>query len=610
MRSAPILAVVLLVCSLPASGQTAPNGEELYQTHCATCHAQAAGNTPNIEIMRQLRPEAIVTSLTYGRMLIQALHLSDAERRAIAEFVANRPLAPPAPPSRVNRCTTPRAMTAIARGPAWNGWGNGVANTRYAKDGGLTAADLPRLRLKWTFGYAGVDSARAQPAVAGGRLFVASENGEVHALDPKSGCLHWTFRAEAGVRTGLSVGAYRSAGRAGRAGRAGTAGTAVFFGDSRANAYAVDATTGRQIWIRKVDEHRNASITGTPTYHNGRLYVPVQGLNEEGQGARPQYECCTFRGSVSALDADTGAVVWKRYTMPEAAPRAKNQEGVQTWGPAGGGIWSSPTIDVKRNMVYVAIGNGYADPPQPTTDAVMALDIGSGTVKWVNQVTPNDTWLLGCPARSPDNPNCPAERGPDFDLSASPVLTSAGGRDLLVLAQKSGMGYALDPDREGATVWTYRFGQGSAMGGVWGAAVDERHAYFGVADLLTKQPGGLRAVNLATGAEVWSMPPQERLCSPRPTCRAGQGAALTVIPGAVLSGSLDGGLRAYSAANGAIVWQFNTNREFQTINGVNAKGGGLDGPGAIVVDKMLYVNSGYGGFIGNPGNVLLAFGLD
>ena len=164
-----------------------------------------------------------------------------------------------------------------ATGPSWNGWGNGVNNARYAKTGGLTAADLPRLKLKWAFGYAGVDSARAQPALAGGRLFVASENAEIHALDPKTGCTHWTVRARMGVRTALSVGPYRTPG---------ASGYAVFFGDGRANVYALDANTGRELWVRKVDDHRFAAITGAPTYHNGRLYVGVQGLNEEGQGGR------------------------------------------------------------------------------------------------------------------------------------------------------------------------------------------------------------------------------------------------------------------------------------------------------------------------------------
>jgi polyvinyl alcohol dehydrogenase (cytochrome) len=608
--SIAVLTVALVgVLSSDAAAQrpratAAPNGSALYDANCAQCHSQttAGTQTPGREALQQLSPEAIVTAMTFGRMQVQAIALSDADKRAVAEFLTGKRVAPAGPPVVVNRCTASPAIADPTRGPSWNGWGNGVTNTRYAKTGGLTATDLQRLKLKWAFGYAGVDSARAQPAVAGGRLFVASENGEVHALDPKTGCTHWTFRALKGVRTALAVGPYRM--------RSGARGHAVFFGDGSANAYAVDATTGRQIWVRKVDDHRFAAITGAPTYYNGRLYVPVQGLSEEGQGGRPQYECCTFRGSVVALNANTGGLIWKRYTIDAPKPRGKNKDGVPQWGPAGGGIWSSPTVDVKRNMIYVATGNNYAEPSQPTTDAVMALDMASGTIKWVNQATPGDNWTLGCRQENPDNANCPATLGPDFDFSASPTLTTVSGKDLLVLPQKSGMSYALDPDREGAVVWKQRIGQGSGLGGQWGGAVDEQHAYFGVSDLLTNNPGGMRAVSLATGEQVWSMPPQPRLCPESRTCRASQGAAVTAIPGAVLSGSLDGGMRAYAAADGKILWTFDTNRDFETVNGVKAKGGGLEGPGAIVVDGMLYFNSGYGGFVGNPGNVLLAFGLD
>jgi polyvinyl alcohol dehydrogenase (cytochrome) len=342
------------------------------------------------------------------------------------------------------------------------------------------------------------------------------------------------------------------------------------------------------------------------------LYVPTSGLGEEGQGGRPQYECCTFRGSVTALDVTNGNVFWKSYVITEEPkPRSKNKEGVQTWGPSGGGIWAAPTIDVKRNAIYVSTGNGYSGPPQPTTDAVIALDLQSGKIRWVNQTTPNDVWTLGCQPENPNNPNCPEKLGPDLDFSASPILTTLpGGRDLIVIPQKSGLAFALDPDKQGAIVWQYRAGQGSGLGGVWGAAVDDRRAYVSVADMLTKAPGGMHAVNLETGERVWYTPPAPRLCGSAPGCTAGQGAAVTAIPGIVFSSSMDGGLRAYAAENGTVVWEFDTNREFQTVDGVKANGGAMDGPGPVVAGGMLYVNSGNAGIIGRPGNVLLAFGVD
>jgi polyvinyl alcohol dehydrogenase (cytochrome) len=587
----------------------AQDGAAVFEASCATCHASAdaaqRARNPSIDTLRRLTPEAILNSLLNGKMRIQAVSLSDAERRAVAEFLGGRALDTTSERAPGPACS----VTTPFRGPSgsgeWNGWGSGPRNTRFANNGGLSAADLPKLKLKWAFGFASVTSARAQPALVGNRLFVASDAGDVHALDPRTGCAHWSFRAQATVRTGLLVAPYTSPTSPARSG------WAVFFGDLRANAYALDASTGQLLWMRRVDDHPYAAITGSLAYHDGRVFVPVQGLNEEVQGGRPEYECCTFRGSVSSLDAATGASVWKTYTVGEKQPRGTNARGKRQWGPAGGGIWASPTIDPQRGAVYVSTGNGFADPPQPMTDAVLALDLQSGKVRWARQLLANDTWTLGCRATNPDNPNCPATLGPDFDFAASPALATIDGRDLLVLPQKSGMTYALDPDRQGAVVWQHRIGQGSGRGGQWGGAVDERHAYFGVGDATTNAPGGMVAVNLATGARVWHAPPQKTLCGvPGRDCNAAQGAAVTAIPGAVLSGSYDGGLRAYASDDGSLLWQFDTNREFTTVNGIRANGGSMDGAGPTVAGNLLFVNSGYGGIAGRPGNVLLVFGVE
>jgi polyvinyl alcohol dehydrogenase (cytochrome) len=538
-------------------------------------------------------------------MRLQGAVLTDPERRAIVQYLAGRPLDESSAIPTAGRCATSTAMSDPAAGAHWNGWGAGITNARFQprERGGLTAAQVPNLKLKWAFGFPGVTSARSQPTVAGGRLFVGSDSGVVYGLDAKTGCIYWTYRAEASIRSALVVGPR---------GGAGARDYAVYFADGIANAYALDAESGKQLWMRKLDEHRLARVTGSPTLHEGRLYVPTSGLGEEGQGGRAQYECCTFRGSVSALDVATGAVLWKSYTIvEEPKPRSKNKEGVQTWGPSGAGIWAAPTIDVKRSAIYVSTGNGYSGPPQPTTDAVIALDLKTGKIRWVNQTTPNDVWTLGCQPENPNNPNCPEKLGPDLDFSASPILTTtANGRDLIVIPQKSGLAFALDPDKQGAIVWQYRAGQGSGLGGVWGAAVDDRRAYVSVADMLTKTPGGMHAVNLETGERIWYTPPAPALCGTVPGCSAGQGAAVTAIPGIVFSSSMDGGLRAYAAESGTVVWEFNTNREFQTVDGVKGNGGAMDGPGPVAAGGMLYVNSGNAGIIGRPGNVLLAFGVD
>jgi polyvinyl alcohol dehydrogenase (cytochrome) len=235
-------------------------------------------------------------------------------------------------------------------------------------------------------------------------------------------------------------------------------------------------------------------------------------------------------------------------------------------------------------------------------------------------VTANDIFIIGCSAipglvspRSP-GPNCPpaADLGPDFDFGQPAMLVTVGGRDLLVAGQKSGLGWAFDPDKNGAIVWQYRAGKGSALGGLeFGSAVDADHAYFPVSDTIgSDKPGGLHAVKLATGQPAWVSSP------PTPKCPAGRGcnaailAAITVIPGVVFTGSNDGGVRGWSTKDGSLLWEYDTNRDFDTVNGVPAKGASINGPGPAVVDGMMFVNSGYGALGGRPGNVLLAFAVE
>jgi polyvinyl alcohol dehydrogenase (cytochrome) len=604
--------LVLFTAALFVSANTfaqAPNGQALYDKSCASCHQQPAADSraPNREALRQFSPEMIVTALTTGRMTQQGYALSEAERKAVAELLAGRAVGSPTPIPEAARCTTAApAMSDPTKGTNWNGWGGTVTNTRYvpADKGGISAPLVPRLKLKWAFGFPGVIAARAQPVVVGGRLFVSSESGDVFALSPKTGCIYWVFHGQSGIRTAVSVGQYKTP--------AGASSWGIYFADGAANAYGVDATTGKQIWMKHIDEHPGARATGSPTYYNGRVYVPLAGLNEEGQGGRATYECCTFRGSVTALDASTGATIWKTYTIAEEAKkRGVTKEGVQAWGPAGGGIWAAPTIDARRRVLYVSTGNGYADPPQPTTDAVIAMDLDKGTIKWVNQPGVREVWMMGCQAKNPDNPRCPAEQGPDHDFSASPMLTKkSNGQDILIIQSKSGMVYAFDPDKDGAKVWEYRSSPGSGLGGQWGGAVDGKLAYFGVNGTFLPTPGGMRAVKIDTGEEVWSKAPEAKLCGNGRGCSGAQGGAVTAVPGIVFSGSADGGLRAYATDDGTLIWSFDTNKEFTTVNGVKANGSTMDGPGAAVSDGMLFVNSGYGGIAGRPGNVLLAFGVE
>jgi len=328
---------------------------------------------------------------------------------------------------------------------------------------------------------------------------------------------------------------------------------------------------------------------------------------EETAASQPGYECCTFRGSLNALDAKSGAVLWRSFMAPPAEKVGTNAAGAALFGPAGVGLWSAPTIDARRGLVYIGTGNTYSAPAQPTADAIVALDLDRGTIKWIKQVTAGD--VFGC---RPGSANCGEKAGPDFDFGTPPMLvTTSGGRDLLIVGQKSGMAYALDPDKDGAILWQYRAGEGSIWGGIqWGAAVDGDRAYFPVSDIRNPKPGGLHAVNLVTGERAWYVPPPALVCGSGPGCSAALISAPTLIPGVLFTGSNDGALRAHSTKGGEVVWEFDTNREFTTLNGVRAGGGAIQGPGPTIAGGMLYLNSGYGDHLGRPGNVLLAFGVD
>jgi polyvinyl alcohol dehydrogenase (cytochrome) len=577
----------------------------LYRERCASCHepgpAQEASRAPLRSTLGALSRERIVSALAPGgAMATMAAGLTVVERGTLAAFLAKG--APLTTDPEAGRCTTPaRPLADAASLPQWNGWGNDLTNARFqpAAAAGLTPATVPRLTLKWAFGVPGVTAMSGQPTVFGGRVIFGSEAGVVYALDAATGCVRWQFKADAAVRSAVVVG--RLVGE-------GPVRYAAHFGDVRANVYGVDLATGEKIWSVKVDAHPAARITGAAALFEGRLYVPVSSI-EEVPGARPDYPCCTFRGSVVALDAATGTQVWKTFTIPEApAIVGKNAAGTPLWKPAGAAIWSAPTIDVTRRRVYVATGNAYTEPAAPTSDAVMAMALDTGAVQWVSQVTPGDAFLVGC---KPGNANCPDDAGPDFDFGNSPILRRlANGRSVIVIGQKSGVAYGLDPEAKGAVLWRYRAGQGTALGGIeWGSAADDRLMYVPVSDVLLANAGGLHAVSLGSGERVWQAPPPAVSCKGGLGCSAAQSAAISVIPGVVFSGAVDGRLRAYDAADGHVIWEVDTARDFETVNAVAASGGSIDGPGPTVAGGMLFTGSGYGRWRGRPGNVLLAFGL-
>jgi polyvinyl alcohol dehydrogenase (cytochrome) len=552
---------------------------------------------PALSTLQESPPERIYDALTTGKMADQAAALSDVQKRQVSEWLAARPLGS-ADSGGIEhmqgQCTSNPPFDPKA-GSSWNGWSADLGNTRFQSvaAAGLQAADVPRLKLKWAFGLPQGADSFSQPTVVGGRVFFGSDNGFVYSVDARTGCVYWSFRAEGAMRSAPTVAPIK--------GHSGVR-NAVFVGDMVNHTYAIDAQTGKKLWMTRVDTQPRSHMTASVKYYDGRLYVPISS-GETLMGSNPAYECCATRGVVVALDANTGKIVWRTESIAEkAAPRGKNEIGTQLWGPGGASIWNTPTIDSKRRVLYVGTGNAYTFPAAPTSDSILALDLKTGRMRWHHQEFEGDAYLSGCRPTSEAGGNCPQKLGPDWDFGgASAILhTLPDGRDILLAAGKGGVAVGLDPARQGAVLWRTKLYTGDPPGAgglvVFGATVIGTTAYYP----LNQPGGGLVALDIRDGRILWTTPPLT-------TERRGQSAAASASPGIVFTGAWDGVLRAVSD-QGKVVWEFNTARSFDTVNGVAAKGGSLGQPGATIVDGMVFLSSGYiGTQNGAVGNVILAF---
>ena len=434
-----------------------------------------------------------------------------------------------------------------------------------------------------------------QPAAVGDRLFFGSGSGTVYSLDAQTGCVYWTFQAATAVRTPITL-AKVNGGK-----------LWAFFGDGSSVVYAVDAQNGQVLWRTKVDDHKLAGITGGLAFYQGKLFVPVRSGIEEIVAAQTKYPCCTFRGSLVALDAGTGKQLWKTYTIPDPPTVVgKNSAGTDQFGPSGAGIWSAPTIDAKRKAIYVGTGNNYSSPATPYGDAILAFDLDTGSLRWSKQMN-QDVWNYSC--SQPGKLNCPEKPDHDTDIGTSPILHRLpNGKDVLLFGQKSAFVRAIDPEKRGELIWEKKIGEGGALGGVmWGLAADQSQVYVPLSDIAEKAPGGLFAFAIDDGKQAWYVPPVAPACKGKAGCSAAQMAPATAIPGAVFSGSMDGHLRAYATADGTVIWDFDTLQDFDTVNHVKAHGGSLNATGPVIAAGMMFVNSGYSQLGGMGGNVLLAF---
>jgi len=613
------LALTAFAAVPPGTRAAEISGEAVYAKNCAACHEQTAARIPSRAALMNLSSARILRTLDFGAMMSIAYPMRRDEREAVARYLGQGAEDPPPPASAF--CKAGSAVMSGAERNSWAGWSPDASNARFqtAESAGLSAADVPKLKLKWAYAFAGDVTAFGAPALVKGTLFTGSAGGVVQALDANTGCIHWLYQANGPVRSGMAVVHDNGA-------------TTLVFSDQNGWTHAIDAKTGKLHWRKRPEEHEATRLTGTPAEYNGVVFVPAASW-EETRSIDPAYPCCTFRGSITAFRASDGTVLWKSFVVYPPKRTGQTPAGTPTFGPSGAGIWSRPTVDAARGRLYITTGDNYSHPATTTSDAVMALDIKTGHIVWSRQMTPSDVYNSACGAKAV---NCPANNGPDYDFGSSAILVRGmGGKEILVAGQKSGAVFALDPDQNGKLLWQARVGKGSANGGVqWGMASDGRNIYAAVSDAVRLPPppgsagdashpvgpvgnatlspdqgGGLTALDLATGKKLWFAAPKP-CAPPRPGCSPAQPGAVAAIPGAVFSGSMDGHVRAFSTDDGHLLWDFDTEKNFTTVNGAAGHGGSLDGAGPVVAGGMVFVNSGYPRFGGAPGNVLLAFGID
>lgn len=585
-------------------------GGRIYMRVCASCHERGVARAPQRAMLLLMSPESIYRALTQGVMRPQAAILSEEDKVAVSEFLGGGYMNDLTSTPEPTQCIGESNSFNYDEPPIFSGWGftPGSTHAVSTESAGINKKNIDSLKLKWVFAFPGALRTRSQPALAGGGLYVGSHGGTVYAFDRETGCARWTFDASAEVRTGIVVSPWESGDK--------SAEPLVYFADLIGNLYALDAITGVVKWRAKPDKHPNTTLTGTPSLHEGTLYVPVSSL-EVVPAREPDYECCQFRGSVVAYDAVSGKKKWQTHTIPaEPAAYSVNSAGTQNYGPSGAPVWNSPAIDIKRNQLTIGTGENYSSPASGESDAVIAIDLTTGAINWVFQATAGDAWNTACDRK--EDANCPVEDGPDFDFGAGTLIAAdANGVDYVIGGQKSGMVHAIDPVT-GKLKWQTKVGRGGIHAGVYfGMAAQDGRLYVPISDTpdgreYPEPPRpGLYALDLSSGEYLWKVAADNVCRDDQAYCNPGYPAAITVTPEIVFAGSNDGYLRLFDSLTGDLLWEMDTAIEFDSLGGGKAKGGSFGGGAApIVHEGQLIVNSGYG-FAGKmPGNALLVFDVE
>jgi len=332
--------------------------------------------------------------MDFGLMMSIAYPLRREDRKAIANFLGTKAKEEPFPPGAY--CPEKEPSLSAKSAGNWTGWSPTFSNTRFqsSEAAGLATSQIPNLKLKWAFGFPGDTTAFGAPTIQGEALFTGSASGIVAAVSAKAGCLHWTFQADGPVRAAPLV-------------VENDIRYALLFGDQFGWFYALDGKTGKLIWKRRIDDHESTRLTGSAAFDNGIVFVPAASW-EETRAVSPDYPCCTFRGSVTALRASDGSQVWKSYLLDAPRKTSDPKRGTPALGPSGAPVWSAPTVDTKRGVLYVATGDNYSPPATATSDAVVALSLKTGQIIWSKEATSGDVFNVGCSRDKVNSPSCGA----------------------------------------------------------------------------------------------------------------------------------------------------------------------------------------------------------
>lgn len=587
-------------------------GATVYETRCAICHDGSNPRAASVDALRSFSRETLSYTLTAGVMSAQGQALSDDQRSAVVDFLAADELS--------TTWISESLCSADQRQPVFDGpivpfAGVDAQFTRHltAAQGGLEKADLANLEVAWAIGLPGVSGLRSAPVFAGNTLFYpAAVTGQLLAIDADSGCIRWAYDAGAPLRASAAMADSLADGR-----------RPIIITDEYTRVHAVDAYSGEIIWRvpGAYEPYAATRLTGAPLAVGRQIVVPVS-ASGSSRAADPNYECCEGRGAVLVLDAATGERLWSWATVPPSEyTGALSPVGVRLRGPSGAPVWSNPTFDEKRGLLYVTTGENSSLPTTGTSDAIIALDIVTGEPQWTFQALANDAWNMACTGTAA-GPNCPSAElslRADADFGGSAVLvTLPDGTDRLLAGQKSGHLWALNPD-DGSVVWQHRVGVGGSLGGNhWGVAVDDSRVFMTINDPLSgsrtaeQSMAGVYAYDIASGEPLWAYRAtpdcgngrDERVS--RCNYRYGFSALPLVVDGAVVAGSIDGRLFIIDGETGELIYQLDTTKHFSTMNGVDARGGSIDSHSVAAGAGMIFVGSGYARFGQQEGNLLLA----